>query len=104
MIFDLNYQARFTVDTELGPYADALWFTPSEYDALKATDLDALAQARADQWVFDIKNPIIREVTKNEMIEKVSTLDQNIAILLAEKAALETEIAKPLTVEVKGGK
>jgi hypothetical protein len=104
MIFDLNYQARFTVDTELGPYADALWFTPGEYDALKAADLDALAQARADQWVFDIKNPVIRAPTKAEMIEKVSGLDQHIAELLAEKAVLETEIAKPLTVEVKSGK
>jgi hypothetical protein len=104
MNFDINYQARFTVDTELGPYADALWFTPGEYDAMKAADLDALAQARADQWVFDIKNPVVREVTKNEMIEKVSTIDKNIAILLAEKSALETEIAKPLTVEAKSGK
>jgi hypothetical protein len=104
VIFDLNYQARFTVDTELGPYADALWFTPGEYDALKAADLDAMAQARADQWVFAMKNPVVREPTKAELQEKVALVDYDISLLMAEKAKLEAEIAKPLTVEVKGGK
>lgn len=96
MIFDLNYQVRFIADTELGPYADALWMKPTEYDALEKEALEQMAQARADQWVFDLKNPVTREMTKGEMQEKIIGLDQHIAELVAEKERLAAEIAKPL--------
>jgi hypothetical protein len=51
-----------------------------------------------------MKNPVVREPTKAELQEKVALVDYDISLLMAEKAKLEAEIAKPLTVEVKGGK
>jgi hypothetical protein len=96
VIFDLNYQVRFTAETELGAYSDALWMTPGEYDALKLEQLEALAQTRADKWVFDVKNPVVREPTKEEMQHRLSLVEADIAALTSEKTRLEEEISKPL--------
>ncbi len=50
-------QVRFSKQTEIGEYNDALYFTQSEYQTTASADIEAAKQARADAWVNAVKNP-----------------------------------------------
>lgn len=74
-------QVRFKEKTEVGEYNDALYFTQAEYQAKSQIEIDALKQARVNNWVNAVKNPpVFVEPTKTE--------------LQAQKAELETQLAE----------
>lgn len=92
--FTINYQVRFTISTEFGAYSDALYLSEDEYAAYKGKALEQMAQARADAWVENLKNPVVVEPTKEDLQATAAGLDQHIEELQAEKKRLATEIGK----------
>ena len=83
----------FKVDTERGPYQDALYFTDAEFKLLKQSDIESQAQARADAWVEFVNNPpVVPELTKEEMQLEVDSIAQQIIELENRKLELESKI------------
>ncbi len=62
-------QIRFSVDTEVGNYSDALYFTEPEYFSKTRADIDALKQQRINNFVTLVKTPapIVPDPTKEEL-------------------------------------
>ena len=54
---ETQVQVKFTRDTELGPFTDAIWMSVSDYQSATPEYLDALKDARAAAWVNAVKNP-----------------------------------------------
>lgn len=48
-------QVLISEDTELGKYQDALYFSPSEYEALKDEEVAQMSASRAQKWVNSVK-------------------------------------------------
>lgn len=42
---------KFAIDTPVGPYSDALTFTPAEFAALSADDVERMKYQRASNWL-----------------------------------------------------
>jgi len=89
-------QIIFRTDTAYGAYQDALWFSQTEYDALKDGELEAMKQARVDKWVAVVSVPPKVLTDEEKKIQLQVEIDQKaymIAELTSEKTSLEAEKA-----------
>ena len=50
-------QVRIKVQTDVGEFNDALYFSKEEYEALTQSEIEIMKQARVDAWVNSVKNP-----------------------------------------------
>ena len=77
---------KFKVQTDHGEYNDCLWYTESEYLALKQGDIETEKQKRVDNWIQIVTNPLAYvEPTKEEPEEQK-------ADLLEDLSAIQTQI------------
>ena len=51
----INVQIRFSIQTEIGEFNDALFIPLAEYDTMTSEQIDILKQARVDAWVAAVK-------------------------------------------------
>lgn len=69
-------QVRFEVDTEVGRYSDALYYTLQEYENTPEKEIQLDKQIRIDMWIDSFNNQTVAvEPTKEELIELQAELD-----------------------------
>ena len=72
-------QVRFSKQTEIGEYNDALYYTQAEYATLAPAIIEAEKQARVDAWVNAVKNaPPPVGPTKEELQTQKSYLEEQL--------------------------
>ena len=73
-------QVRFSKQTTLGEYNDALYYTQADYASLDPVVVEAEKQSRADAWVNAVKNaPTSVEPTKEELQAQKAVLEEQLA-------------------------
>ena len=85
---EVDIRWRFSYDTQQGRFTDALYFTPSDYQAMTVGEILTMQQARRDAWLEALRQARInaRAATRAELqAQKQALLDQ--------AAALDAEIA-----------
>ena len=72
-------QIRFSEDTEVGTFTDALYLTMYEYVGKPQSEIDTLKQARVTTFVNSVKNAVpAPEPTKAELQADVANLQKQI--------------------------
>ena len=67
----VRIQVIFRVETQYGPFQDALWFSPEEYANLTQEDLNTLEQQKIDNWLtmMSTPSPILSDAEKLAQIQ-----------------------------------
>ena len=60
---NVRIQVLVTEDTEFGPFQDALYFTPEEFEDLSEKALTDLKTERVEKWVENIETASARDYT-----------------------------------------
>ena len=75
----LKIQYRIKVQTEIGEFNDALYFTKEEWSKLTQEELAAMVKKRVDNWVNIIKHPApVAEPTKEELQAQAEQMQMQI--------------------------
>lgn len=61
---NVRIQVLISEDTELGKFNDALYFTPSEFEALTDEQVAQTKASRAQAWVDSVKEASSRETSE----------------------------------------
>lgn len=88
---EINHQLRFTIETPMGPYSDALNFSDDEWAKRDQKAIDAAKQQRVDNWLATLAAAPKVE-TKEDKRARADALDAQIADLAAQKSQLLNEI------------
>ena len=90
---EIRIQVIFRTDTLYGTYQDALWFSQTEYDALKQDDLDRMKQERIDNWIKVVTTPSV-EPTKEAKLAQVQSEIDMLTTRLQEATEQKAELTK----------
>ncbi len=72
-------QVRFSKQTSIGEYNDALYYTQAEYASIAPAVVEAEKQARVDAWMNAVKNaPPPVEPTKEELQAQKTYLEEQL--------------------------
>ena len=84
-------QVRFTEDTSVGQYSDALYYSQTDYANIKQADIDSEKLKRVSNWVEAITNPPVpTPLTKQQLIDLEAQLVQ---AKIDQDNALDAQIA-----------
>ena len=91
---NIKIQVNFQADTEWGLFSDALYFTPTEYEALTEEDLTAMQNERVANFVQSIKDSqVVVEPTDEELLAEKTAIEQQIAQLEDRKEDIVEQIS-----------
>ena len=104
-------QVRFSKPTQYGSYEDALYFSLSEYATKSPADIDALKQARVDNYINAVKNPPAPvQLTKADIQAQIDAtsaqivdMQSQVVKLTADKVKAPVSIAVAVSDVVVGG-
>ena len=83
-------QVRFSKPTQYGSYEDALYFSLSEYATKSPADIDALKQARVDNYINAVKNPPAPvQLTKADIQAQIDALSSQVVDMQAQVVSLQ---------------
>jgi hypothetical protein len=96
MADDIAIRLTFTyTDPTYGSYCDALYFTQDEYAKLQPTDIDALKQARIDNFIAVASTPpdpaVILQQQLDDVNNQITALQAQIDSLTAQQTTLNTQ-------------
>ena len=86
---EVDIRWRFSYDTQQGRFSDALYFTPSNHQALTVGQILTMQQARRDAWLEALRQARInaRKATRAELQAQRAQMQEQLAALDAEIAA-----------------
>lgn len=107
-----DIRIKFTIERDGYSYADALYFSPQEYNSLTPEQIEAMKEERFQNWLTAINTPPVeQEQTSEDLQRSVEQIDEQIAQLTQQKEELQVKVEQVLVEEkavsavgvVKGG-
>lgn len=92
---NVRIQYTFELETSQGWVRSALYFTPSEYEALSDEEVSTRAEVQATAWeqnVIAAKAEEAKEYTPEELLKLKEELEAQIVELQAQKVEIETAL------------
>jgi hypothetical protein len=81
-------------------YSDALYFTEAEYNAKSQAEIDALKQARVDNFKYIVEHPAPPHVpTAQELQAELASITEQEQSLASRKIELQAQIAHAEPIE-----
>ncbi len=68
----IDYRMKISADTKYGQFNDAVYYTPEEYFSYSPEEIQAQAQARVDDWMNKMAEPVVAQAeveTEQKLIE-----------------------------------